>query len=96
MTLTTINIEEVKACTDAALGALQQELRDLNHQVYSSSWSEFLSARLTSLVVIIRSGQTPSLPTRSTAPTIQSVTSSKDKVLPLLATPMGLIYLLRL
>lgn len=37
MTLTTINIEEVKTCTDAALEALQQELRELNHQVYPYS-----------------------------------------------------------
>ncbi|KAF7519049.1 hypothetical protein PCG10_010417 [Penicillium crustosum] len=40
MTLAAINIEEVKICTDAALEALQKELRVLNHQVYSCSWSD--------------------------------------------------------
>jgi hypothetical protein len=33
MTVTAIDIEEVKASVDAVLQALQKELRDLNHQV---------------------------------------------------------------
>jgi hypothetical protein len=33
MTVTEINIKEVKAFVDAALEGLQKELRELNHQV---------------------------------------------------------------
>lgn len=33
MTLTTINIEEVKTSVDASLKELEQELRELNYQV---------------------------------------------------------------
>ncbi|KAJ9486418.1 hypothetical protein VN97_g6925 [Penicillium thymicola] len=42
MTFTTIDIEEVKTCTDAALAALQHELRELNHQVYSVGVGAFI------------------------------------------------------
>jgi hypothetical protein len=34
MTVTAIDIEEVKASVDAALQALQKELRELNYQVW--------------------------------------------------------------
>ena len=34
MTVTAIDIEEVKASVDAALQSLQKELRELNHQVW--------------------------------------------------------------
>jgi hypothetical protein len=34
MTVTAVDIEEVKASVDAALQALQTELRELNHQVW--------------------------------------------------------------
>lgn len=40
MTLTAIDIDEVKISVDAALEGLQQELRELNHQVYYSSNAE--------------------------------------------------------
>lgn len=33
MTVTTINIEEVKTSVDASLKELEQELRELNYQV---------------------------------------------------------------
>ncbi|KAJ5783274.1 hypothetical protein N7457_005048 [Penicillium paradoxum] len=36
MALAAISIEEVKASVDAALDALQQELRELNHQIWSN------------------------------------------------------------
>ncbi|OGE52119.1 hypothetical protein PENARI_c011G01976 [Penicillium arizonense] len=36
MTVTAIDIEEVKASVDAALQALQTELRELNHQIWSN------------------------------------------------------------
>jgi hypothetical protein len=39
MTVTEINMEEVKASMDSSLEALQKELRDLNHQVNSCFWS---------------------------------------------------------
>lgn len=39
MTLTEINIEEVKASVDTTLEALQKGLRDLNHQVISGFFS---------------------------------------------------------
>jgi hypothetical protein len=93
MTLTTINIEEVKTSVDAALEALQQDLRELNHRVRSSLCLDLICKD--SMLMIIRSGPTQSLLTRSTAPMIQFVTSSKDKASPLLAMLMGLKPLLR-
>ncbi|KAJ5497599.1 hypothetical protein N7463_009586 [Penicillium fimorum] len=36
MPLTTINIEEVKSFADATIEALQQELRELNHEIWSN------------------------------------------------------------
>jgi hypothetical protein len=89
MTLTEINMEEVKASMDAALEALQKELRDLNHQV-SSGFCSNISLKANTEVIIIRFGQTLNLPTKSIRLTIQSAISLKDRVSQSLATLMVL------
>lgn len=79
MTVTKVDIAEVKAYVDATLEALHKELRELNHQV-SSVLLFRIPIEANAAIGIVRSGLTPSLLTKSTVLTTRSANFSKGKV----------------
>lgn len=79
MTVTKVDIAEVKAYVDATLEALHKELRDLNHQVFSVLLFR-IPVEANAAIGTVRSGLTLSLLTKSTVLTIRSANFSIGKV----------------